>query len=163
MTDTLRDAAQMAFDYLAASRAQGPALEALRAALAAQPQEANAEIARLREALESVRQYGSDTLSGRADGGPNDRAWQRAAVREMTRRAEEALKKPAAEPQPVALVPLTEERIEDCIDASNRKFNCRSRGPCGQIITTYDDWKHWLAREIEAAHGFGAAAEKAKP
>jgi len=41
----------------------------------------------MREALESVRQYGADTLSGRADGGPDDRKWQRDAVREMTRRA----------------------------------------------------------------------------
>jgi len=47
-------------------------------------------VAKLTEALDSVRQYGSDTLSGRTDG-PNDRAWQRAAVREMTRRASVAL------------------------------------------------------------------------
>ena len=44
----------------------------------------------LRAALESVRQYGSDTLSGRTDG-PDDRDWQRAAVLEMTRRARLAL------------------------------------------------------------------------
>lgn len=42
-------------------------------------------------ALESVYQYGEDTLSGRADGGLDDRAWQRAAVIEMTRRARIAL------------------------------------------------------------------------
>ncbi|GEM_PF-1200464 len=45
----------------------------------------------LAEALDSIRQYGSDTLSGRADGGPNDRDWQRDAVREMTRRASAAI------------------------------------------------------------------------
>lgn len=44
----------------------------------------------LRAALESVRQYGSDTLSGRIDG-PDDLDWQRAAVLEMTRRARLAL------------------------------------------------------------------------
>ena len=42
---------------------------------------------RLLEALDSIRQYGADTLSGRVDG-PDDREWQREAVREMTERAE---------------------------------------------------------------------------
>lgn len=50
-----------------------------------------AEIARLREALSSIRQYGNDTLSGRADGGPDDRKWQREAVIEMRNRARAAL------------------------------------------------------------------------
>ena len=49
-------------------------------------------------------------------------------------------------------VPLTEAQIEDCIDDANRRFNGRHMGPCGQQMTTYDDWKHWLARAIEAAH-----------
>jgi hypothetical protein len=52
--------------------------------------ECAAEIHRLRDALESVRQYGYDTLSGRVDG-PDDREWQRAAVLEMTKRARLAL------------------------------------------------------------------------
>lgn len=42
------------------------------------------------EALDSIRQYGSDTLSGRVDG-PDDRQWQRESVLEMTRRARAAL------------------------------------------------------------------------
>jgi hypothetical protein len=42
------------------------------------------------EALQSIRQYGSDTLSGRVDG-PDDRQWQRESVLEMTRRARNAL------------------------------------------------------------------------
>ena len=49
--------------------------------------------------------------------------------------------------------PLTDEQIEDCIDSANRGFNGRRRGPSGQQVTTYDDWKHWLARAIETAHG----------
>ena len=49
--------------------------------------------ARLREALESIRQFGSDTLSGRTDG-PDDRKWQRDAVIEITRRARTALSAP---------------------------------------------------------------------
>jgi hypothetical protein len=53
-------------------------------------EDAQADIARLRDALESIFQYGADTLSGRIDG-PDDRAWQRAAVLEMTRRARTAL------------------------------------------------------------------------
>ena len=39
-----------------------------------------------REAMESIRIYGSDTLSGRVDG-PEDAEWDREAVAEMTRRA----------------------------------------------------------------------------
>lgn len=54
-------------------------------------------IEHLTEALKAIRQYGADTLSGRADGGPNDRDWQRDAVREMTRRARVAL--PQSEPE----------------------------------------------------------------
>jgi chromosome segregation ATPase len=46
---------------------------------------------------------------------------------------------------------MSEGQIEDCIDEANRLFNGRRHGPCGQQITTYDDWKHWLARAIEAA------------
>jgi hypothetical protein len=50
------------------------------------------EVERLSEALKAIRQYGSDTLSGRSpDDGPDDRKWQRDAVREMTRRARAAL------------------------------------------------------------------------
>jgi hypothetical protein len=45
----------------------------------------------LLEALESICTYGADTLSGRSDGGLDDRKWQRDAVKEMTRRAREAL------------------------------------------------------------------------
>jgi hypothetical protein len=52
---------------------------------------AEARVAVLEKVLESIRQYGSDTLSGRADGGSDDRQWQREAVREMTRRARTAL------------------------------------------------------------------------
>jgi len=41
---------------------------------------------RERVAMESIRIYGSDTLSGRVDG-PEDAEWYREAVAEMTRRA----------------------------------------------------------------------------
>ncbi|WP_186013787.1 hypothetical protein [Burkholderia gladioli] len=47
------------------------------------------------EALQSIAQYGSDTLSGRTDG-PDDRDWQREAVLEMARRARAALAKAGA-------------------------------------------------------------------
>lgn len=40
--------------------------------------------------LESIKQYGSDTLSGRTDG-PDDWEWQRAAVLEMTQAARATL------------------------------------------------------------------------
>lgn len=55
----------------------------------------DAEIARLREALESIRLYANDTLSGRADGGPDNRAWQREAVVECRNRARAALEEQA--------------------------------------------------------------------
>ncbi len=49
-----------------------------------------AAIERLCAALDSIRVYGNDTLSGRVDG-PDDRKWQRDSVLEMTRRARIAL------------------------------------------------------------------------
>ncbi|MGY3588044.1 hypothetical protein [Bradyrhizobium sp. USDA 4350] len=52
--------------------------------------------AALREALESIRVYANDTLSGRADG-PDDREWQRAAVIELRNRARAALQQPVPE------------------------------------------------------------------
>lgn len=52
-----------------------------------------ARVQELEEALDSIRQYGSDTLSGRTDG-PDDRNWQRGAVLEMTKRADAALQPP---------------------------------------------------------------------
>lgn len=52
----------------------------------------------LLDALESIRQYGIDTLSGRADG-PDDREWQRGAVLEMTRRARAAVNKASVSQQ----------------------------------------------------------------
>jgi len=59
-------------------------------------------------ALKAIRQYGLDTLSGRADGGADNREWQRAAVVEMVRRAQTALdyggpgSRPAIEPVPTS-------------------------------------------------------------
>lgn len=47
----------------------------------------------LLEALQSIRRYGLDTLSGRADGGADDREWQRESVNEMTKRARIAIEK----------------------------------------------------------------------
>jgi hypothetical protein len=60
---------------------------------------------RLRAALESIWQYGADTLSGRTDG-PDDRAWQRDAVREMTMRTRDGLEatQAAKQAEPVAMV-----------------------------------------------------------
>ncbi len=49
-----------------------------------------AEVDRMREGLESIRIFSTDTLSGRVDG-PDDREWQRAAVNEIAKRARAAL------------------------------------------------------------------------
>jgi hypothetical protein len=55
-------------------------------------------------ALKAICRYGLDTLSGRVDGGADDREWQRAAVVEMVRRAQTALDygSPPAPPAPEA-------------------------------------------------------------
>lgn len=74
--------------------------------------------ARLLEALRSIQRYGLDTLSGRADGGDDDRAWQRAAVNEMTKRARIALS--AAEAQQSEPVRLTDEEIASLLAASDK-------------------------------------------
>lgn len=49
---------------------------------------AESRCAELVKALESIRQYGSDTLSGRADGGSDDRQWQREAAITCARRVD---------------------------------------------------------------------------
>jgi len=41
----------------------------------------------LEEAIDGIYIYANDTLSGRVDGGPDDREWQRAAVVEIRNRA----------------------------------------------------------------------------
>lgn len=54
---------------------------------------------------------------------------------------------------------LTDEQIENLIDEANRAFNrYQSSGPRGQLLTTADDWKHWLARAIESAVRASAVA-----
>ena len=53
-------------DRLAAAESRASALEAEKAARG--------------EALDGIYTYCNDTLSGRVDGGPDDRAWQREAV-----------------------------------------------------------------------------------
>ncbi len=64
--------------------------ESMAAALVELIASRDRELEDLRGALDAIRQYGSDTLSGRADGGVDDRAWQLDAVLEMTRRARAA-------------------------------------------------------------------------
>lgn len=67
------------------------ALKGWARSLASRHRPAPAGEAALREALESIRQFGSDTLSGPM-GRADDRAWQREGVLEMTRRASAALR-----------------------------------------------------------------------
>lgn len=45
------------------------------------------EIGQLRDGLDAIRQYGSDTLRGPSKASDDNRDWQRAAVLEMTNRA----------------------------------------------------------------------------
>lgn len=56
--------------------------------------DANAELV---EALLGIYRYGMDTLSGRVDG-TDDRAWQREAVKEMSYRAEDAIRSQTSNP-----------------------------------------------------------------
>ena len=73
-------------------------------------------------ALKAIRRYGLDTLSGRADGGADDREWQRAAVVEMVRRAQNALdyggpgSRPAIEPE------ATDEELETTARAAEIQY-----------------------------------------
>ena len=72
-------------------------VEAYNSALASHTSalaEKDARIAELEAALDSIRVYGSDTLSGRVDG-PADKDWYRDGVREMRNRARAALKEKA--------------------------------------------------------------------
>ena len=75
----------------------------------------------LRDALESVRQYGSDTLSGRIDG-PDDRAWQRGAVLEMTRRARVTIDAPTDDTALRAVLRAERERcrLHDAADVATK-------------------------------------------
>lgn len=52
--------------------------------------QAIAALPELVEVLQSIEQYGSDTLSGNAQG-PNDASWYRDGVREMRNRARDLL------------------------------------------------------------------------
>lgn len=81
--------------------------------------EAATEIERLRDVLDTIRIYGSDTLSGRV-GGPDDRKWQREGVREMTELARSGL-------------PPTEDRFlgrcARCLSNALRDGGCISTHP----------------------------------
>jgi hypothetical protein len=55
----------------------------------------DAEIARLREALESIKRYGLDTMSGPMETPPDLAVWYRDGVREMVHRARAALTPPS--------------------------------------------------------------------
>lgn len=59
-------------DLESAERERDEAMAALR--------EKEDRVKALEEALDGIYTYCNDTLSGRADGGPDDRAWQREAV-----------------------------------------------------------------------------------
>ena len=73
----------------------GHRMTSLAATLRAYADQAE-ELAKLREALDGIYIYANDTLSGRADGGPDDREWQRAAVVEIRNRAREFASVPGA-------------------------------------------------------------------
>lgn len=63
---------------------------------------------KLEQALDSIRQYGRDTLSGRVDG-PTDVTWLRDGVREMTKRAHSALSTPKVEAVPMEWPDIDED------------------------------------------------------
>ena len=50
-----------------------------------------ADKAKLRDALQSIRQYGSDTISGPVKSSDDTKSWVRGGVIEMTKRASAAL------------------------------------------------------------------------
>ncbi len=82
------------------------------------------------EALESIRRYGLDTLSGRVDG-PDDRDWQRAGVNEMTKRARigvESLRQAIAEAEK-----QEHGSPEDMYVGMHKHLNCPHCGGSGHI------------------------------
>ena len=65
------------------------------------------------DVLESIHIYGCDTLSGRADGGVEDREWYREGVNEMAFRARcgiEAIKEALAQPEQE---PVNKDKIRE--------------------------------------------------
>ncbi|MEO1721365.1 MAG: hypothetical protein AAFR84_03050 [Pseudomonadota bacterium] len=70
-----------------ATPVQSDVLRGAAAALDAQDQ----ELRRLRDGLEAVRVYGSDTLSGPSGPSPADREWYRKGVRKMVAQARRVL------------------------------------------------------------------------
>ncbi len=72
---------------------------------------------RAMEVLAAIRLYGSDTLSGRADGHPVDVEWLREGIREMLRRADSILGDESdGEKCPVCKrpMPIDGSRVGDC-------------------------------------------------
>ena len=61
--------------------------EAALTASEANVKELEARELTLIDVIDAIYLYANDTLSGRADGGPDDRDWQRAAVIEIRNRA----------------------------------------------------------------------------
>lgn len=80
LSHALTDALECEKDYLRE-------ISELRAELAAKSE----EVETLRDGLEAVYQYGSDTLRGPTGETLDDRAWHRQAVLEMTNRASRTL------------------------------------------------------------------------
>lgn len=89
--------AQMDYEYPAYPKPTPPREPHCQkcATLRAELDRAQARVAELEGALESIYVYANDTLSGRVDG-PDDRGWQRAAVAVCRNRARAALAKGGA-------------------------------------------------------------------
>ncbi len=92
----------------------------------------------LRDALESVRQYGSDTLSGRIDG-PDDRAWQRGAVLEMTRRARVTIDAPTDDTALRAALKAERVRCKDACEKIHERGFRTTAWECVEAIRALDD------------------------
>lgn len=89
LADAILKASGSALRYYSMPTVRAAILAATAEAVEAGRNDADSE---MRETLDSIVIYASDTLSGRTDG-PDDRTWQREAVRELRKRAIAALAK----------------------------------------------------------------------
>ena len=113
---------------------------------------------REREVLESIRIYGSDTLSGRVDG-PEDAEWYRGAVVEMTRRA--FLGEPVAQREPEGMTYAT--RWDLLLADHHGELTVRRFDPKRNAIPVWIGTAPKPEREREAYHELIYAVESRYP
>ena len=65
-----------------------------------------------------------------------------------------------AAPPAAARMPLTEQQMYEVEDRARVAFRSSQSAPRGQQINYWDSLTPWLIREVERAHGIGAAGQE---